>query len=107
MVWMFLHDRATPEHLGFIPEFLSNDDPRPAVEQIHERYAHGGGWTPFKGFEFHADKSLRYPGDPTMRPLAVGFLRPGTSTEESIYVYESGWTLVERLDGTWEIARLD
>lgn len=46
MVWKFLNPEMTVEQLGYIPLFFAADDPRPAAEQLNERYAHGGGWRP-------------------------------------------------------------
>jgi len=42
----YLHPAMTEEHLGLLPEFLDPKDPRPARAQLHEHYAHGGGWRP-------------------------------------------------------------
>jgi len=33
--------------LGFLPEILRPEDPRPASEQLADRYSHGGGYSPF------------------------------------------------------------
>jgi hypothetical protein len=33
---------ATLEQMGFIPSFLDETNPRPASEQINERYIYGG-----------------------------------------------------------------
>jgi hypothetical protein len=87
--------------LGFIPEFLDERDPRPAVAQIDDAYRHGGGWRKFEGFTMH-EAGIKYPGDPLMRLLAEGKLR-----DEAIRVYESAWVAVVQPDGSYEIARLD
>src|SRR3982751_2684992 len=50
MQWILKHPKMTPEGLGAIPYFLDEDDPRPAREQFHERYNHGGGWRPMPNF---------------------------------------------------------
>lgn len=50
--------------VGYLPQFMDENDPRPAKEQIHDAYTHGGGWNPFKGFKLRADDSIKYPGDP-------------------------------------------
>ena len=34
MLWVILHPSMTHESLGFIPCFLSENDPRPAAEQF-------------------------------------------------------------------------
>ena len=77
MYWEMLHPQMTMEHLGFLPDFLSERDRRPAAQQINENYAHGGGWHPnLKGewmmLEGH---KLKYPGDPVLAPLAQAKLR--------------------------------
>jgi hypothetical protein len=91
----------TPEHLGFIPGFLSDDDPRPAKEQINEKYV--SGWNKFDGFELN-EKSmeLSYSGDPPMTPLAATHLK-----DELIFFYPHAWLLILQPDHTWEVARLD
>lgn len=88
--------------VGLIPEFLLESDPRSAAEQIDERYSYGGGWCPIKRFKLLPDKSLKYPGNPAMRPFAKAKLR-----DEMIYVYESGWVAIVASDGTFEVSRLD
>lgn len=97
-----IHPRATMDHLGLVPEFFWEADPRPAKEQINERYAHGGGWFPIEGFEHRGLGSIKYPGDPVMTPLASAQLH-----DETIYVYESGWTMILQPDGSYEVTRMD
>jgi hypothetical protein len=91
---------------GFIPTMLDIYDPRPAVEQLDARYAHGGGWRPFSGFTLvrvnEHKIELKYPGDPPVKQLAVGQLR-----DELIHVMQYGWVCVVKDDGTHEIARMD
>ena len=92
-----------PEHLGYIPFFLSESDPRPAAEQIGEKYV--GGWRPFYGFQLSLDDmTLKYPEDPPMKPLASTQLR-----NEHIFYYEHSWVLILQEDDpeNWQIARLD
>lgn len=86
--------------VGYIPSFLHEGDPRPAVEQLDERYV--GGWRPFEGFE-HSPVShrLKYPGDPAMEPLAKISFR-----DETVYVYRYGWVGLTVGD-KFEVARLD
>jgi len=103
MHWHILHPQMTPEALGFLPSFLNESDPRPAKEQIHSNYQHGGGWRPFKGFEFNPKTfSLKYPGDPTFRPLARMQLR-----NETILFYDYAWVGIMQKDGSFEVARID
>lgn len=92
-----------PVDLGYIPDFLLDQDERPAREQINERYAHGGGWQPLlAGWKMSADGRLSYPGDPTMPPVARTKLR-----EEEIFVYPYAWVAIRQPDGSFEVARLD
>lgn len=103
----FLHPKATEEHLGLIPMFFVENDPRPAAAQIEERYAHGGGWSPLRGFKLNEDGSIKYPGDPLMRPIAEATLHLGTDKPELIRIYESGFVCIRQADGSFEIDRLD
>jgi hypothetical protein len=102
MVWIMLHPKMTPEHLGFIPSFLSEDDPEPAAKQIHKNYTGGGGWFPMHGFEKEDNNVLQYPGDPPLKPLAMTMLR-----KETILFYQHDIVCIVQPDGTWEAARLD
>lgn len=101
-IWQPLVPRLNPDHLGFIPSFLSLADPRPAREQLDSAYAHGGGWAPFKGFTLGEDKCLHYPGDRPMCPIAETTLR-----DETIRLYEHSWVVIEQKDGSYEVCRMD
>lgn len=95
------------EVVGFIPQFLSERDPRPAKEQIHENYAHGGGWNSFDGFELVnfeklGNYALRYPGDPLIKELSRAKLR-----DELLVFFECQWLAIIQPDGSWEVCRLD
>jgi hypothetical protein len=103
MLWIAMHQRANPElHLGFIPSFLSEDDPRSAREQFDTNYLGGSGWRPFEGFEMLQDGALRYPGDPDQPLMYETRLR-----DETIRVYDHAWVAIVQPDGKYEIARLD
>lgn len=95
------HPQATEEMLGYIPSFLSENDPRPAHEQINENYRFGG-WQPFKGFRMLSNGNLQYPGDPQTRLIAETKLR-----DETIRFYEHSWVAIIQPDGSFEVARLD
>lgn len=112
----FLDARATLDHLGFIPEFFDNADPRPAIEQINDRYAHGGGWHDLKvggdrGFrQFDRGLKLHFPGDPPLHAIAEATLHPDASDGlpvERIVIYEHAFVAVFQADGTFKVARLD
>jgi hypothetical protein len=105
MLW-FTHNA---DALGILPTFLSDEDPRPAVEQLNANYAHGGGWHDFKGFTYHDGKEdgdcrarLEYPDDPPMREVGRTLLR-----DELIIVFEYSWVAVVQRDGSYRVARMD
>lgn len=98
--WTFLHPKMTMEHLGYIPQFLSLDNPEPAAKQIARSYV--GGWNPFEGFEKLEGGILRYPGDPKYRPLATAQFR-----DEKLHFYNHAWFMIEQKNGSWEVSRLD
>ena len=98
-----LHPRVTPEWLGFLPTFFSPRDPRPAREQIHTAYLHGGGWRPQKGFTYNPQtRTMKYPGDPAFKPLAIAKLR-----EETLIFYEAEYLAIIQPDGSFEMARVN
>ncbi len=102
LTFEILHPRAH-DLLGYIPEFLSASDLRPAKEQFNERYAHGGGWRPLKGWAvLPITGGAKYPGDPIYRPIAKATLR-----DETIYVYQHAWVSIVQKDGTFEMSRMD
>lgn len=88
--------------IGFVSLMLREDDPRPAAKQLDAGYSHGGGWRPFKGHTLGDDNSLKYPGDPKMKPWAFAKLR-----DELICVYESAWFAVIQPDRSFEVCRMD
>lgn len=96
-----LHPRMTQAHLGFIPQWLSVDNPKSAREQLNDGYAFGG-WDPFKGFTLNDDNSLSYPGDPPQKPLAQAKLR-----DELVVFYPSSWVAVIQPDRSFEVCRMD
>lgn len=96
------HPKATLEHMGLIPEMLHDYDPRSAKEQLHDGYAHGGGWRPFSRFTMDSNECLCYPGDPPQRPIAELRLR-----DERIVLYEHAWVAVIQPDGSYEVCRMD
>jgi hypothetical protein len=87
---------------GYIPAFLDPDDPRPAREQIDEKYF--GGWRPGpRGLRFDVDSlALSYPGDPPKTPISALLFR-----QELLLLYESDWLVIVQRDHSWEVARID
>lgn len=104
MIW---HERYE-EAAGFLPTFLHPLDERDAVTQLHEAYAHGGGWNDFKGFTLKFDPenvqeaTIEYAGDPAYELIAWTKLR-----EETVLLFQHGWVAVVQPDGSHRIARMD
>jgi hypothetical protein len=97
-----LHPRLQPGHVGELPMFINENDPRPAREQFHTSYAHGGGWQPMPGFTMSHDFVLRYPEDPPLSPIAMMRLH-----EERIFIYECSIVAIVQPDWSFEVARMD
>jgi hypothetical protein len=101
-LYIALDPRFHPEQLGFLPEFLSDDDPRSAREQYDENYV--SGWHPMSGWTLDvATMTLSYPGDPPLKPFCMTALHD----RELIYFYPHAQVLVLQQDGSFEVARLD
>ena len=88
---------------GHIPGFLDPNDPRPAKDQIHANYSHGGGWHAYKGFTYDPKtRMLSHEGDPSIRPyLEICF------GDELVFIYPFSWVVIEQPDGAWEAAKID
>jgi hypothetical protein len=102
MIWILHHPGMTLDHLGYIPDFLREDDPRSAREQFNERYM--SGWHPFNGFRKMLDNGtlVSDSGDPSLKPLASTVLR-----DEQILFYRHDWVAIVQLDGNFEVCRMD
>jgi hypothetical protein len=90
--------------LGRLPEIIRSTDPRPAREQVNERY--GGGWDPMGGFTLRKTEKgyrLMYPGDPPM--LGLAFIELPLS-REMVVLFESDWVVVVQEGGSWEASRM-
>jgi len=98
--WVGLHPKITAEHLGFLPSFLDDEDPRPAKEQFNTKYI--GGWRPMMGFTLGPNMSLNFSGDQPTYPIAMTSLR-----DELIFLYPSDWVVIVQTDGTFEVSRMD
>lgn len=89
--------------IGFLPEILQDSDPRPAKDQLNERYSHGGGYQPFDGFKLIDDAhTIQYPDDPPYKPLAGSYL---PLSKEHLYLYPNAWLRIVQADGSWTITR--
>ena len=103
MIWTLIHPRVQPDDLGLLTGMLSEVDERPAREQLHENYQHGGGWRPMEGFKLdRRHLLLTYPEDPPYRPLACCQLR-----NELIVVYPYSWVAIIQPDHSFEVCRMD
>jgi len=100
LTWKFLDRRATPDHLGIIPFFLDDKDPKPAKEQFDTNYV--SGWRPFTGHTLNKDNTLSYLGDPDISPLASCQFR-----DELILIYPYAWVAIIQPDRSCEICRMD
>lgn len=99
--WEFLHPKMTMEHLGYIPYWLYDENPKSAREQLDAGYQFGG-WQPMQGFKLTDDNCLTYPKDPPLRPLAQAQLR-----DELIVFYDHAWVAVIQADRSFEVCRMD
>ena len=114
MMWAIKKGHSRSE-VGILPQMLVFDDPRPAREQLHERYAHGGGWMPFSGFKLQRPSdnpltwTIKYPEDldesSSVRPheaIAYTLLSP-----EVIVLFEHSWVAIVQRDGSFSVSRMD
>lgn len=104
VTWIALDRNFQAEDLGFLWEILQADDKRKVKEQLETNYAHGGGYRPFKGFKLdRMTMSLKYPGDPLMKPVAMTEIG-----DEKVFFYAEGsWLLIMQPDGEYEVTRVD
>jgi hypothetical protein len=94
---------VTPDDLGFIPSFVSTDDPRSAKEQLDSNYQHGGGWHSMPGFMLDLDGLLlTYPGDPPLHPRALAKIR-----DETVIIYPHDWVVILQQDESFDVCRMD
>jgi hypothetical protein len=103
MQWVAKHPQATIKMLGYIPDLLSDSDPRSAKDQINANYAYGGGWAPFKKNNWLiVNDSIKYLTDPPHPLLFEARLR-----DETIRFYNGAWVAIVQPDGSFEVARID
>ena len=117
MIWLLMHPQAEPEHLGFMPDFFDDTDPRPAAEQLAERYAHGGGWHPHSKGVWRmreSDGALIYPGsnpgedgeEDEVFPL-IALARLPLSDETLLFFVGALLAVVKETDGSFDVTRVD
>lgn len=102
--FVIFKDKAGPEHLGLWPAIFLDDDPRPAREQVNERYSYGGGWMPMRGFTMTETMDLCYPGDPALPAFAACRL---PLSKETVYFYPHAQVAIVQDDGKFEAGRMD
>ena len=97
-----------PKHIeawGFIPHMLNPTSDKPLWEQIHDNYAHGGGWNDFDKFDLsQTDKGtymLTYPGDPAY--VERDRMRIG---DEALVLFDHSWIMWIKGDEV-KVARID
>jgi hypothetical protein len=103
-LWLALDKRFRPEQLGFLPEILTDSDPRSVKEQLEDRYAHGGGWRPITGMHMNPETRVMYfPGDPPFKPAAL------TEIGEEVVIFYPLCSLLAVIqpDGSYQVTRVD
>jgi hypothetical protein len=70
-VWIQLDPAFPMDGLGWLVDLLDDGDQRPVRAQLEDRYAHGGGWRPIRGFTMDRDKVLHFPEDEPYTPSAM------------------------------------
>ena len=103
-IWIGLDSRFHPDDLGHLGGILLSSDTRPVKDQLDDRYGHGGGYNPFPGFKLdRMTMSLKYPGDPLMRPAAMAEIG-----DEKVFFYAVGsWLLILQPDESYVVTRVD
>jgi len=99
--------RRHPDDWDFFPQLLDESDPRPAADQINERYV--GGWNSRMRFGVTCEPgtmTLRYTddraGEVTISPMSVMTFR-----HETLALFQSHYVVIMQPDESWDIARLD
>lgn len=102
MKWT-LASGTEPDDLGLLPSFLSEEDPRPAQEQLDANYVHGGGGH-WRTEPASLDEKYRlcYPDDPPQPWLAMTQLR-----DEIILIYPYSFVVILQPDGAFKFQRMD
>jgi hypothetical protein len=100
--WIMFSGHSFRE-LGFLPDILRANDKRPVKDQLEDRYAHGGGWRPIKGFTMDKNRVLRFPEDPPFYPAAIIVI----GGETVIFYPNCSLLAVIAKDGSFEVTRVD
>lgn len=103
LAWKMIHPKMLLSHMGALPYWIDDDDPRSAAVQMDAHYQFGGfARSPMKGFTAMREKCLKHPGDPLLEPLAMAHLR-----DETICFYRADIVAVWQKDGSFIVARFD
>lgn len=102
-VWV-VDDMGAGFWLGYLPEWVTANPEVSIVDEIHNNYAHGGGWHDFEGFTVDPDTgAMSYPGDPVQMPIALF-----RSDTEVMWLYSGSWvTVYDDYSETFRTARID
>lgn len=98
------HPRATMAHWGEIPYWLSDDNLKPAKQQLHEGYRFGG-WQSMKrdSIKMLSGDRYSYPGDPVQSPISEIQMNSG----ERVLLYDNAIVVVFDKNGDWDMCRMD
>lgn len=102
MIWVTRDQHLQPVDLGFLPSFLSDDDPRPAREQLDANYVHRSPNWRTEPARIDKDGILYYPGDPPLPWIAMTMLR-----DEMILLYPADFVAIVAPDGSFVFQRMD
>jgi len=103
-IWIGLDPQFHPDDLGHLCDIILPDDERPVKDQLNDRYAHGGGYSPLPGFKLdRMTMSIRWPGDPPLRPSAMTMI----GAEKVFYYHYGCWLLILQPDESYEVTRVD
>jgi hypothetical protein len=108
--------------VGLVCDFFDVNDTRPAKEQLDDRYSHGGGFDPLRGFIMLIDGSIMYPdysednedGDDELdkdEDEVEGEILPVLATAtlhgERINIYPGGYLAIIQSNGDFAVTRCD
>ena len=109
---MKLSNWTNNEVTGLLPEIIWQDDPRPAREQFNDRYAHGGGWNPMKGWLFKpgpdGEATLVFQSnDEEDDAEEYREMSRTTINSEILILFDCEFLAIVQPDGSFEVDRVD
>jgi hypothetical protein len=103
-VWTPLVAQFRPSLLGLLPEILRAHDSRSVREQLEDRYAHGGGYRPMKGFKMNPKTLvMRFPGDDPFKPAATTMI----NHEKVVFYPYCSLLAIIQPNGDFSVTRVD